>query len=110
MNKPRAKMPVIQRAKQFAPFDALTGLRLALKEKEKIKVPRKTVSEDMAEEINRTLLNLKVGDIATVVYYMEENEQYIQLTGEITLIDSKKRIIQLETQIINIDDIYKCTT
>ena len=80
-------MPVSQRAKQFAPFDALTGLRRALKEKEKIKVPRKAVSEDMAEEINRTLLNLKIGDIATFVYYSAENQQYNQLTGKISLIN-----------------------
>ena len=33
MNK-RAKMPPSQRAKQFAPFDAVVGLRIALKEKE----------------------------------------------------------------------------
>ena len=59
------------------------------KEKERITVPRKTVSEDMAEEINRALLNLKIGDIATVVYYMEENQQLLhsflsepQPTGE----------------------------
>ena len=35
-SKCRAKMPRSQRAKQFAPFDALVGLRQALKEKEKI--------------------------------------------------------------------------
>ena len=29
------KMPRIERAKQFAPFDALKGLGLALREKEK---------------------------------------------------------------------------
>lgn len=34
-NRPRAKMPTSQRAKQFMPFDAVTGLREALTEKER---------------------------------------------------------------------------
>lgn len=33
--KERPKMPVSQRAKQFMPFAAVTGLEKALKEKEK---------------------------------------------------------------------------
>lgn len=32
--KPRTKMPVAQRAKQFAPFKALDGLDLAIREAE----------------------------------------------------------------------------
>jgi len=102
----RAKMPKSQRAKQFAPFDAVVGLRQALKEKEKIRVARKTVSDDMAEEINRTLLNLKTGDIVTAVYYNEPEQEYIQLTGKVALIDSTHRIIKVENTEINIDDIY----
>ena len=46
-------MPPLQRAKQFAPFDALTGLRIALKEKEKIREERKIISEEKAEEIEQ---------------------------------------------------------
>ena len=34
-NKPRAKMPISQRAKQFMPFDAVSGLREALREKDR---------------------------------------------------------------------------
>ena len=39
VNKLRAKMPRSQRAKQFAPFDAVVGLRAALKETEKLRKP-----------------------------------------------------------------------
>ncbi len=99
-------MPKSQRAKQFAPFDAVVGLRQALKEKEKIRVARKTVSDDMAEEINRTLLNMKTGDIVTVVYYYELEQEYKQITGKVALIDGKHRIIKVENTEINIDDIY----
>ncbi|MBQ1989036.1 MAG: YolD-like family protein, partial [Clostridia bacterium] len=76
----RAKMPPLQRAKQFAPFDALTGLRIALKEKEKIRVPKKIISEDKAEEINRILLSMKIGDEITAIYYDDSQEQYICLS------------------------------
>ena len=34
MKKPKTKMPVSQRAKQFAPFAAITGLEVALRKKE----------------------------------------------------------------------------
>lgn len=106
MPKPRSKMPLSQRAKIFAPFDALTGLRQALKEKEKIRVPRKEISEDMAEEIDRALKNLKTGKIATVVWYNSIEENYIQLTGECKKIDAQKRFLQIEKTDIFFDDIY----
>lgn len=102
----RAKMPPNQRAKIFAPFDALTGLRQALKEKEKIRVPRKEISEDMAEEIDRNLKILELGKIITVVWYNEIEQNYIQITGEIVKIDAQKRFIQIEKMYICFDDIY----
>ena len=102
----RAKMPPNQRAKIFAPFDALTGLRQALKEKEKIRVPRKEISEDMAEEIDRNLKILELGKIITVVWYNEIEQNYIQITGEIVKIDAQKRFIQIEKMYIYFDDIY----
>lgn len=106
MPKLRAKMPQIQRAKQFAPFDALTGLRQALKEKEKIRVPRKEISEDMAEEIDKNLRILEIGKIITLVWYNSLEESYIQITGAVTNIDAKKRFIQVEEIVICFDDIY----
>lgn len=62
-------MPPSQRAKQFAPFDAVVGLRKALYEKERIRTPRKLLSEDMIEEIDRTLKELNLYDIVTVTHY-----------------------------------------
>lgn len=106
MAKIRAKMPPSQRAKQFAPFDALTGLRQALKEKEKLKVSRKEISEDMAYEIDRNLKTLEKGKIVTVVWYNEFEQNYIQLTGEVKGINPQKRYIQIETIDIFFDDIY----
>ena len=107
MGKQRTKMPRSQRAKQFAQFDALVGLRQALKEKEKIRVARKEISEDMAEEIDRNLKSLESGKIVTVVWYNSLEENYIQLTGECKKIDAQKRFIQIEKTDIYFDDIYE---
>ena len=102
----RAKMPPLQRAKQFAPFDALTGLRLALKEKEKIRVERKIISEEKAEEINEMLISLEVGDNITVIYYNESEQEYIYLSGNITLFNKDKKLLEIGNNIIKTDDIY----
>ena len=45
----RPKMSREERAKQFMPFAALKGYPEALREKEKIVVPRAEVSEEYAE-------------------------------------------------------------
>ena len=99
-------MPPLQRAKQFAPFDALTGLRIALKEKEKIRVERKIISEEKAEEINETLISLNVGDNITVIYYNELEQEYIYLSGKITLFNKGKKLLEIGNNIIKTDDIY----
>ena len=99
-------MPPLQRAKQFAPFDALTGLRIALKEKEKIRVERKIISEEKAEEINEMLISLNVGDNITVIYYNESEQEYIYLSGNITLFNKDKKLLEIGNNIIKTDDIY----
>ena len=99
-------MPPLQRAKQFAPFDALTGLRIALKEKEKIREERKIISEEKAEEINEMLISLEVGDNITVIYYNESEQEYIYLSGNITLFNKDKKLLEIGNNIIKTDDIY----
>ena len=110
MAKQRAKMPRIQRAKQFAPFDAVVGLRQALREKEKIRIPKKEISEDMAAEIDRILKCLEKSQIITVIRYDESEQNYIQITGEIKDIDTQKRLMQIETTYIYFDNIYSIET
>ena len=107
MNKSHIKMPTSQRAKQFAPFDAVVGLRAALKEREKIRLPRKIIADDLSEEINRTLCSIKAGDTVTLLYYNISEENYIQLTGRAQKIDIKNREFKIEELIISFDDIYE---
>jgi hypothetical protein len=106
VNKPRAKMPASQRAKQFAPFDAVVGLRQALKEKEKIRVPKKELSEDAIEEINRKLKQLKIGQTITVIWYDFLEENYSKTTNKITKINTKNKSLELENTLIFFEDIY----
>ena len=43
-----------------------------------------------------------------MVYYNESEQEYLQLTGKVTAINKEKRILQIETREISIDDIYRC--
>ena len=40
----RAKMDRADRGKQFMPFDALKGFQMALREKERVRVPKRILS------------------------------------------------------------------
>lgn len=91
------------RAKQFAPFDALKGFQEALRKKEKMPIPRKELADEKAEEINEKLKQLTTGKLITVVYY--NDGEYIQLTGTIIKIEKNKRYLQMAETIIPIDDI-----
>ncbi|MBR3147356.1 MAG: hypothetical protein IKF54_04330 [Eubacterium sp.] len=83
----RAHMPASQRAKQFLPFDAVAGLRQALKMKEHEMglITRKELSEETAEDINETLGILKPGDHVSVAYFRESSQE----EGEMALIIGK---------------------
>lgn len=100
----RPKMSISNRAKQFAPFDALKGFREALKAKEKIKMDKKELSEERAKEISDFLRNIKEGMLITIVYYSDG--EYIQLTGVVVKIEKQKRCLQIAETIIYFDDIY----
>ena len=99
----RPKMSMSNRAKQFAPFDALKGFQEALRKKEKMPVPKKELAEEKAEEINEKLKQLTTGKLITVVYY--NDGEYIQLTGTVVKIEKNKRYLQMAETIIHFDDI-----
>lgn len=97
-------MSIENRAKQFAPFSALRGLPDELAAVEKIVVPKVELSEYMEEELNNMLSVLKPGDMATVVYF--SNDEYIKVTGMIARIDIECRRLQIVEKRISFDDIY----
>ena len=93
----------VSRAKQFVPFDALKGFREALMEKERIRVPKVELSEEMLEELDRKIHELKPGDMITVIYF--HNDEYIKVTGLLAKIDADSRILQVVNTKIPLDDI-----
>ena len=56
---PKHHMEVAHRAKQFAPFAALTGLEQSVRKKEIVYVPRTELSEEAKTEIDRSLRKLQ---------------------------------------------------
>lgn len=94
----------IDRAKQFMPFDALKGLKEALKNKELEYEDRKYLAEDEEEKISKILYYLEINNIIKVKYY--NNRQYIKFEGKIKRIDPiKKKLIFFDNTIIQFDDI-----
>lgn len=102
-SKPKTKMPVADRAKQFMPFAALKGLPEALAAREKILVPRIELSPEMTEELDRKMHLLSKGSMASVVYFQQG--EYIRLTGMVARIDPTCRILQIVNTKISFEDI-----
>jgi hypothetical protein len=91
------------RAKQFIPFDALKGLKEALKEKEKIKVDKKELNEDEIQEISLVLKEVKKRDFVKVIYF--SNNEYLVLEGMVSLIDYVYKKIKIIKTEIDFEDI-----
>ena len=105
-SKPRAHMPTSRRAKIYAPFDALKGLKEAIAAKEIIRVPKIELEEDRKEELNRILIELKKGQMITVVYYCSYEENYLQLTGTVAKVEAYWHLLQIDNICIDFSDIY----
>ena len=83
----RAKMPPSQRAKQFAPFDALSGLGAALerKRRELERTERPILPEERCADLNDALCALQADDRVSVRYYRRGAQHTIR--GAVTHID-----------------------
>lgn len=103
MNKPKYKMPIADRAKQFAPFAALRGLDAALHAREKILVDKAELSEEMLAELDNKMRLIKKGELATVIYY--EKGEYIKISGMVARLDETSRILQIVNTKIDFDSI-----
>ena len=67
------------RARQFLPFDALKGFKEAIKERQKIKVDKIELSEEMASELSYKLNQVTKGMIIKIIHY--DDEEYIETFG-----------------------------
>ena len=101
----RPKMPIKERAKIFAPFDALKGFREMLAQDEIIHEPKIEPREDLICELSNTINSLKVGMMIEVKYYVAECECYKKMIGIFTKIDKVYKKITIVKTKINIEDI-----
>lgn len=113
-------MSIADRAKIFAPFAALKGHEEAIIAKQKIVVPRKNLSEESKEVLDRRLsqigqsLSQGKHPMITVVYFQkdtteskeEEEGVYLRFTGLVGKYDPLLRTIQIVDKKLKLDDIY----
>ena len=99
-----------ERAKQFAPFDALRGLREALekKEREHERQEKRMRTEEETEALERVLPLLSRGKRAEVLFY--EGGFYLQARGVIEEIDLIRRTIRIGEGVLSFEDIYYIRT
>lgn len=96
---------LIQRAQIFQSFDALKGFREILKEQEKVVVPKKILSEDDLDMLDRKVQQIKTGMIIKIVYF--ESGQYIALEGLVSKINLDTRIIQIVKKKVNLMNVVE---
>lgn len=105
--KPKNRMPISERAKQFSPFAAVAGLEKALEreERELAKTEKIELSEESADKLNKALSELKKGDIIIAEYYFDG--EYLTVEGSVTLLDKVSRILRIGETTVKFDDLYK---
>ena len=96
----RMKMPRCDRAKQFAPFDALKGLQEAMriKEYEHDRIVRGELSEDVIKEISSVLSKIEDGDLVELEFFRDGH--VIRLTGRASILILEQKLIVGEFEIM----------
>lgn len=99
-------MERIERAKIFAPFQALSGLEYALREKEKEieYTKKKAVADDKIRSIDNSLKNLRCGDHISLFYY--SGGKYEFFSGKIISVNARMQKLIFPEKEIFFDDIY----
>lgn len=92
------------RAKQFAPFDALKGFREALRERERITADKIELSDETKEELDFKLHQIKPGMLITVIYF--NNGEYEKVTGMVSKLSETSRTLSIVNKKMSFDDIY----
>lgn len=93
------------RARQFAPFSALKGFHELIKEKERVIIPKKELSEEDLLELSKKIVLVKKGMMIKVVYFCEG--EYIVAEGLVANIDFTFRKLTVVKTKISFDDILE---
>ena len=100
----RTKMPRINRAAQFAPFDALKGLSdaLRLKEYQREREIKGDITEELALKMSTLLINLEKADTLIVKYYEDGKNKIISGKAKVFCAE---RYIRINSKNIDFDSI-----
>ena len=96
----RVKMAREERAKQFAPFDALKGLQNALraKEYEHERIAKGDITEEKAIELSKTLLSIEKGDVVEARVFKDGHIESVSGKCTIDFIERELRVNALKIQ------------
>lgn len=78
-----------QRAQMFQSFDSLRGFREIIKQTERIIVPKRELSNDDLELLDRTVHQVQPGMMIKVIYY--DKGQYVQFKGKVAKLDLESK-------------------
>ncbi len=99
-------MTQTDRAKQFLPFDSLKGLSEALRDREEryAREERRELVGESAEQLERVLRRLNVGDGVELTYY--HNFHTVRRTGVVTKFTPEFRCLFIDGSRVDFEDIY----
>ena len=86
------------------PFASLRGFDEEVRKKERVEIDKKNLTEEEQAELSQKVINLKKGDLVTVVYYLFG--EYKKTTGIITALDLTLKNITVVKNKIDFEDIY----
>ena len=92
------------RAKQFMPFSALKGYEEALKKQEVVRVPKRELSEEYAENLDRKLRVVRQGDMVAVTYYYRG--EYRKIMGLVSRVNATGGALTVVNTRIPFEDLY----
>ena len=95
------------RAKQFMPFDALKGFQEALREKERVRVSKRILSEEEREELNRELSRIGKMDMVEAEYF--QDGEYVSVKGMVSGINRQEGWLRIVNMQIRFEDIARLT-
>ena len=102
VSKKHTPMSMWNRAAQFAPFAALTGFEEKIDSKNKIKMNKKLLSNDIKDDLDNKLhlIEEHLDKEIEITYY--DNDKYIKIRNYINKIDKiNKKIILVNKNIID---------
>lgn len=97
----------IDRAKQFAPFDALKGLSEELRKREEkfLLEEKHELLEEEKEELTKILIRVKKGIEVEITFYLKG--RYVTIEGKVTEFSTIYKYIRVGEVKIFFDDIKK---